>query len=199
MLTISLQVKEFLKGCVFVENGEFKVTCFTGLSPERMKGALKGLHFKDVKGSYQWELDGHVFRIEPFQNQPRYDNVFGYRVYFNGSIDGAAYLFDLSLGYLEPKITGLEYNMPHGKKSRYDWIKDLSSRRTYLKSSRMGLFKKGKTGIVVLDDLVNLQIRPAKKESLKLIEGLKEIDFIRDELSPQEFDLFSCSEEGAVV
>jgi len=177
----------------------FKVTCFIEHSPEKLSSALSGLHFQKTKEGFVWNLDGHVFRIEPFKNQSRASNFYGYRVYFDGSIDGGLYLFDLSMGFFHPRVTGVEYNLFHHNRDKNDWLKDFNSRKSYQSSDTLGIYRKGKVGIVVLDDCVNLQIRATKKRSLKLIECLKQIDKIQEEIKPIEYDLFSIMGEGMAI
>ncbi|WP_209124513.1 hypothetical protein [Alkalihalobacillus sp. BA299] len=177
----------------------FKITCFIEHSPEKLSAALTGLHFQNKKEGFIWSVDGHIFRIEPFKYQGRATNSYGYRVYFDGSIDGGIYLFDLSMGFLNPKVTGVEYNLYHQNRDKNDWLKDLNSRKSYQKSDTLGIYRKGNVGVVVLDDCVNLQIRATKKRSLKLIECLKQIDMIQEEIKPVEYDLFSILEEGVAI
>ncbi|PGT83240.1 hypothetical protein [Bacillus sp. AFS040349] len=176
----------------------FKITCFAPISPEDLGKALKALKFQEKKGCYEWYLDGHVFRIEPFKNQPR-DSMKGYRVYFNGNIDGGIYLFDSALGWLETNISGVECELEIASMKSNDWIKDLISRNSFKTLDTRGLFLKGRVGVVVVNDKVNLQIRSTKGKQLKLIECLKEVNVIRDELRPDDFNLFSFIEEGVAV
>lgn len=177
----------------------FKVTCFIELSPEKLSSALSGLHFLNKNEGLVWSLDGHIFRIEPFKNQERANNSYGYRVYFDGSIDGGLYLFDLSMGFLNPRITGVEYSLYHHNRDKNDWIKDLNSRKPYKRSDTLGIYRKGNIGVVILDDCVILQIRATKNRSLKLLECLKQIDMIQEEIKTVEIDLFSFTEEGVAI
>ena len=177
----------------------FKITCFIELSHDKLATTLRGLHFQVNREGFFWSVDGHVFRIEPFKNQGRASNSYGYRVYFDGTIDGGIYLFDLSMGFLNPRITGVEYNLYHQNRVKNDWLKDFNSRKAYLNSDTTGIYRKGNVGIVVLDDCVNLQIRETKKRSLNLIECLKQINIIQEEIKPVEYDLFSIMEEGVAI
>jgi hypothetical protein len=165
------------------------------MSPEKIGENLNCLQFKEVKNGFEWYLDGHVFRIEPFQMQPRYGEK-GFRVYFNGSIDGGAYLFDMSLGWVNPSITGVEYTISHPSKKNKDWISDLLKRPSYHCIDTRGIFMKNGVGIVVINDQLHLQVRGKK---IKLLEVLKKIELLREELTPVEFDLFSYVEEGIAV
>ncbi|MFC0273563.1 hypothetical protein ACFFIX_19415 [Metabacillus herbersteinensis] len=176
----------------------FKLTCFASITPEDLEKALKGLRFVAKKDGYEWYVDGHVFRIEPFKNQSR-DSSKGYRVYFNGAIDGGIYLFDSSLGWLSPRIIGIEYELSHSKMKSTDWINDLNRRMSFQTLDIRGLFQKGRVNCVVVNDSLQLQIRTTKGKQLKLIECLKEIETLRDELLPNDFDLFSFHQEGVAV
>lgn len=176
----------------------FKLTCFAPIPPEQLGSALKGLRFVTKKDGFEWYLDGHIFRIEPFKNQPR-ESMKGYRVFFNGEIDGGIYLFDSSLGWLEPMVTGVEFELTHHNRKTEDWIKELLNRPSYKLVDNRGLFHKGRVGVAVFNDKVTFQIRSSKGKGLKLIECLKEIELLQSELKPVEFDLFSCMEEGVAV
>jgi len=176
----------------------FKLTCFAPIPPEQLGTALRGLRFATKKEGFEWYLDGHIFRIEPFKNQPR-ESMKGYRVLFNGEIDGGIYLFDSSLGWLEPMVTGVEYELSHQKMKTEDWIKDLMKRPSYKMIDSRGLFQKGRIGVVVVNDKITFQIRASKGKKLKLIECLKEIELLQSELRPVEFDLFSYLDEGVAV
>ncbi|WP_066412842.1 hypothetical protein [Sutcliffiella cohnii] len=173
----------------------FKITCFLGTSPEKLSIALSGLRFQQTKDGFIWGLDGHIFHIKPFKNQAR-GTLYGYRIYFNGSIDGGLYLFDTSLGCLSPKVTGVEYSLFCPTKSKLEWIQDFNSRRTFSKTDTIGIYRKGNAGIVVLEDSVSIQIRSFSKRPLKLIECLKQLDILLSEIKPLEYDLFSFSQEG---
>jgi len=172
----------------------FKIICFVKLPPEQLTQALKGLYFMTHGDSLVWKMDGATFQIVPFKQRLRSDTTFGYKVYFNGSIDGGGYLFDLSLGYLNPKINGIEYRALNEKFNKNDWLKMLETRKTFLPSETRGIYRKGRVGIIVLDNQLVLQIRANKNKSLKLMESLKELSSIYDELKPEKFDLFSFSQ-----
>lgn len=172
----------------------FKITCFASMPPEDLFAALRGLSFVKKRDYFEWQLDGHFFRIEPFKNQSR-NSLKGYRVYFNGAIDGGLYLFDSALGWLSPSIAGVEYELTHDSKDSNEWLKDLSKRPSFKCLDARGLYMKGNTHLVVVNDKINLQIRSPKGKSLKMIECLKEVNALRNELKPVSFDLFSIGQE----
>lgn len=168
----------------------FKITCFAPIEPEQLGKALKGIHFMATKKGYEWSMDGTTFRIEPFQEQPR-DSMKGYRIYFDGDIHGGTYLFDLSIGCMGAEVTGVEYQLEHQSMKKEQWLKDLRRRPSFKMIDPRGLFMKQKVGVVLLNDSVILQLHSRKNQKLIMVNALKEIDFIRDELQPVEFDLFS--------
>lgn len=176
----------------------FKVTCFAPITPDKLWDGLKGLQFTKKKEGFEWYLDGHVFRIEPFKNQSR-TNMKGYRVYFNGSIDGAIFLYDFALSWINPAITGIEFSLSHSNITSQDWIKDLMSRSSISTVDTKGIFKKGPIGIVVVNDEVVIQLRSSKGSQLNLLPSLKQIESIKEELKPAEHDLFSLLEEGVAI
>jgi hypothetical protein len=171
----------------------YKLTCFAPIEPKQLELALKGITFKTVKNGFEWKMDGATFRIEPFQNQPR-DSMKAYRVLYDGSdIHGGAYLFDLSLGCMGGIVTAVEYTMEHPTMKHQDWMKDLRKRKSYQMIDARGLFMKQGIGIVVVDNSITVQLRSRKNQKLILVEALRKVDFIREELCPVEYDLFSCS------
>ncbi|MFT9496316.1 MULTISPECIES: hypothetical protein [Bacillota] len=176
----------------------FKLTCFAPIEPEKLELSLRGIHFKIVKNGFEWHMDGTTFRIEPFQNQPR-ESMKAYRVYFDGDIQGGSYLFDLSLGCMGAIVTGVEFIMTHPKMKQDDWIKDLRKRPSYKMIDPRGLFMKGSCGVVVVNDSVTLQLRSKKNKKLIMVDCLKKIDFIREELYPVEYDLFSIPAEEDIA
>lgn len=176
----------------------FKVTCFAPITPEELWKGVKGLHFTKKEEGFEWYLDGHVFRIEPFKNQSR-TSMKGYRVCFNGSIDGAIFLYDFALSWINPSITGIEFSLSHSTLKTRDWIKDFMSRSSFSTVDSKGIFKKGPIGIVVVNDVVTLQLRSSKGKQLNLLASLKEIETVKEELKPAEHDLFSYVEEGVAV
>lgn len=175
----------------------FKITCFASVHPSTLGPALKAVHFNEVKGRFIWRLEGAEFVIEPFKNYGDHQSSYGYRVYFDGSIDGAMYLFDMSLGCFQPQITGVEYLLQHQSKNQEGWINDLLKRPSYRTCDVRGVFFKGHVGVVCLpDSTVNLQIRK-KIKAYKLIELLKEIDCLKHDIMPVDYDLFSV--EGVAI
>lgn len=176
----------------------FKMTCFAPIEPRQLAEKLKGILFKTVKNGFERNLDGTTFRIEPFQNQPR-DSMKAYRVYFEGSVLGGSYLFDLSLGCMGAIVTGVEYILEHPSMKQADWLKELRRRPSYQMTDSKCLFKKHDCGVIVVNNTVTLQLRSKKNQKLIMVDCLKKIDFIREDLLPVEFDLFSFSEEEEIA
>lgn len=168
----------------------FKMTCFAPVAVNQLEKILGGIHFKTTKNGFEWYMDGTTFRIEPFQNQPR-DSMKAYRIYFDGSIEGGCYLFDLSLGVMGGIITAIEYVLEEPTMKQEDWISDLRKRSSYQMVDSRGLFTKHGCGIVVVNNTVTIQLRAKKNQKLKMVDALKQVDLIREELTPVKFDLFS--------
>jgi hypothetical protein len=177
----------------------FKLTTFVSIHPEKLEIALRGLHFNQTTKGFEWKLDGHTFLISPFGPKGNHQESYGYRIYFDGLIDGGLYLFEMCMSGYEPRIQAVEFDLIHKNRSQQDWIKDFLSRPSLLPGSMRGIFSKGKVGIVCLPDhTVNIQLRIKSKAS-KLSEFLKEIESVRYELQPSDFDLFSSFEEEVAV
>lgn len=174
----------------------FKITCFAPIEPKQLEKALKGIHFKTVKYGFEWKMDGTTFRIEPFKNDPR-GIVRGYRAYFDGDIHGGTYLFDLSLGCLGAEVTAVEYILKYPTMSSVDWLNNIRKRSSYQMIDSRGLFNKQGVGVIVVNDSVTLQLHSRKSKKLIMVDAIKKIDFIREELVPVEYDLFSFQEEIA--
>ncbi|MEK4671093.1 hypothetical protein [Niallia sp. FSL R7-0271] len=172
----------------------YKLTCFIPMEPDEVEEALRGIRFTKKKDGFEWSMNGSVFRIEPFQNQSR-ELLKGYRVYFDGDIVGCSYLFDLSIGCLGAHVTSIDCIIEHPSKTYQDWITDLSKRPSCKMIDSKGLFVKGDIYLTIVNNSLIIQKRSRKNQKLKLIETLKQIDFIREDLSPKEFDLFSFGEE----
>lgn len=172
----------------------YKLTCFIPMEPNEVEEALKGLRFTKMKNGFVWNMNGSIFRIEPFQNQSR-ELLKGYRVYFDGDIVGGSYLFDLSIGCLGAQVTNIDCIMEHPTKTSQEWINDLLKIPSCKMIDAKGLFLKGDIYLTIVNDSLIIQKRSRKNQKLKLIETLKQIDFIREDLSPKEFDLFSFGEE----
>lgn len=176
----------------------FKLTCFAPVETVQLEKALKGINFKRVKNGFEWYMDGTTFRIEPFQNQPR-DSMKAYRVYFNCEISGGLYLFDLSLGCMGAVITGIEYILEHPTMKHADWMKEMRKRPSYKMIDPKGLFTKEGCGVILVNDSVILQIRSKKNQNLIMVDCLRKIDFIRGDLTPVEYDLFSFADEEVIA
>lgn len=170
----------------------FKLTMFSTSHPEEVGKSLKGLHFKESKEGFFWELDGHKFIISPFGPTENYRESYGYRVYFNGLIDGGLYLFEMSMSCFQPHITGVEFDLSVPSYTQDDWIKEFSKRPSFSSTQNVrGIFNRGEIFIVCLpNNSVNIQIRKKAKGS-KLASFIKEIDSVRNEITPSEYDLFS--------
>ncbi|NLP52212.1 hypothetical protein [Bacillus sp. RO1] len=180
--------------------GMFKLTCFSPVPAKEIGNLLKGFRFKHIANEFVWEVDGHCFRIVPFGTQGNSQTQYGYRVYFNGSIDGGLYLFELSMGCLNPTINAVEYDLIFKGKKQEDWIKDLLKRPSYTPQQVRGIFSKGNVNVICLpNQIVNLQIRKKHSKAFKLIELLKEVENIKEELKPVKYDLFSAYEEVVAI
>ncbi|UAL49881.1 hypothetical protein K7887_22450 (plasmid) [Sutcliffiella horikoshii] len=178
----------------------FKLTCFSPVSAKEIGKLLKGFRFKNIANEFVWEVDGHVFRIVPFGPQGNSQTQYGYRVYFNGSIDGGLYLFELSMGCLKSTINAVEYDISLEEWTQDDWITDLLKRPSYKPQQIRGIFSKGNVNVICLpNNIVNLQLRKKHSKAFKLIELLKEVESIKEELEPVEFDLFSTFEEVVAI
>ncbi|MFE7064530.1 hypothetical protein ACFVAD_20555 [Sutcliffiella sp. NPDC057660] len=178
----------------------FKITVFSPIPPVEIGPLLKGFRFTEVKNEFVWKVDGYVFRIVPFGTQGRAQTAYGYRVFFNGSIDGGQYLFDLSMGCFTPTINAVEFDLTHPTMKQSDWISDMLRRPSYKTGQLRGIFEKGNVKIVCLpNDVVNLQLRKNHSRVVKLPVFLKEVEMIRDDLLPVEYDLFSSFEEGIAI
>lgn len=172
----------------------FKITCFAPIEPNQLEKALKGIHFKTINSGFEWKMDGSTFRIKPFENQPR-GSMKAYRVFFDGDIHGGAYLFDLSLGCMGAIVSGVDYHLEHPTMKHQDWMKDLRKRASYQMIDARGLFMKQGIGVVLVNDTLTLQLRSRKNQKLIMVDSLKKIDIIREELMPVEYDLFSFQRE----
>ncbi|WP_190284985.1 hypothetical protein [Bacillus sp. S3] len=70
-------------------------------------------------------------------------------------------------------------------------------RPSYQMIDARGLFVKQGVGVILVNDSVTLQLRSQKGKKLIMVDAIKKIDFLREELVPVEFDLFSFQEEIA--
>jgi hypothetical protein len=172
----------------------YKITCFAEMDPKSLGEHLKALRFKTIKSGYEWQTNGHIFRIEPFRFQEEHGQ-YGYRVSFNGGIDGGYYLFDVSLGWLNLDVTAIEYVISISTRSKMDWFQDFKSRKSFKMLDGRGLFDcKGFT-VIILDREVHIQKRAYKGKRLKLMDCLKEVDCLQAEITPVEYDLFTVLKE----
>lgn len=176
----------------------FKLTCFVPMEPNQLETLLKGIHFQPRNNGLEWRMDDAVFRIEPFKNQPR-DSMKAYRVYFDGDIDGGLYLFDLSLGCLGAQVTAIEYALQSPGMTTSDWIKELRKRPSYKMVDGRGIYSKLGAHIVVVNNTLTIQMHSPKNKKLKTVDCLKQVNSIREDLTPVEVDLFSFSTEEAGI
>lgn len=172
----------------------FKLTCFAPIEPEQLGKALKGIHFNQVRNGFEWAIDGSTFRIEPFENQPR-TSLKGYRITFNCDLSGGLYLFDLSLGCLGAYVTGIEFILEHPSMFHANWMKEMRKRPSFKMIDPRGLFFKNGINIVLVNDSVTIKMHSRKNKKLILADCIKQIDLIREELQPNDFNLFSFQRE----
>lgn len=175
----------------------YTITCFTEITPEKLGNYLKGISFKHTKDGFEWSIDGYTFRIVPFKNQPR-DSLKGYRVYFDGDMNGGTYLFNLSMGCLSPIVTGVEFVLEHEDMKTMDWIKELRKHPSFKRTDMYGIYEKNGMGLIVVNDSITIQMRSKKNKKLILIDCMRQIESIRDELKPVDFNLFSILQEDIV-
>ncbi|WP_201715516.1 hypothetical protein [Rossellomorea arthrocnemi] len=169
----------------------FKLTTFASVHPDKLGEALKGLHFEQTTKGFEWRLDGHSFLISPFGPKGEFQESYGYRVFFDGLIDGGLYLFEMSMSCFKPNIQAVEFDLVHPNKYQQDWIHEFNKRPSFEPGSLNGIFTKGSIGICCLPvHTVNIQLRKKSKYT-KLAEFLREVDLIREEITPIEYDLFN--------
>lgn len=172
----------------------YKITMFIDTSIEELGRELVKIRFRPCKGTKGWEftMKDIYFRIEPLKTQG-YNSEIGIRIYSNGSIDGILHLFETSLVWTNPIITGVEIIL-EGIKNAADWLRDirrLKSFKSVLTELHRGIFRKDNTSLVFVSDIATLQIRGKK---LNLRDCLREVSSIRDEILPNPIDLFSFAE-----
>lgn len=172
----------------------YKITCFAPIEPEQLAKQLKAVHFKPVKKGFEWSLNGTFFRIEPFQEQPR-GSLKAYRVSFNGDIPGGMYLFDLSIGCLDPMIKGVEQTITHHAMKNADWMNEIRKRPSYQMIDARGVYMKESVGVIVVNDTITYQIHSRKNNTLKLLDCLRKIEVMSIDMLPNDIDLFSYLEE----
>jgi hypothetical protein len=169
-----------------------------GVAPSELEKKLKAVGFTNQKGSLIWKSpndSGIIFQIVPFGVNDRHCSNYGYRLYFNGSIDGALYLYDMALAGFFPEVIGVEYNLTELERTRLGWVFYFKSRTSYIKEDDRGIFRKGNVGIVCVgDNHLNLQIRPKRPKGIvPLKESLVEISRLLEEINPMTLDLFSVA------
>jgi hypothetical protein len=166
------------------------ITTFAPIVPEQLAHVLKGLRFKISRQRYEWSQEGHMFAIEPFVHQPR-EKEKGYRVYANGLMDGILYMFDCTIGWLEPSVNGVEYILKHPSYTKDKWQKELAKRPSFKMVDTRGIYCKDGIFVVLVGDELRIQLRPPHSKKLNLLQGMRKVDSIREELQPIEYDLFS--------
>ena len=168
----------------------FRMTCFLNIPPEKLTSLLVPLKFQKTRDSLVWRMDDHYFSIHPFKNQPR-NGVYGYRVLFNGQMQGGIYLFDQSLSTFTPKIVSVEYILDNDKDVGW-WRNQCLKYR--LKKRSTGAFRSGRVSIVLTGETIHFMIRSSAGKGLKVYECFKEIDELKDLLVPSKVDLFSFAQ-----
>lgn len=170
----------------------FKITFFASIDPRQLQMRLEKLKFTPTSDGHQWEIDGYSFIIEPFKNQPS-DDMKGYRIYFNCNPDIALYLIDGVFRGIKRIVTSVEYTLSLKGITSRKWIAHLDGQPQCTMTDPRGLFTKNGVGLVVVNDRVILVYR---KNTMRLAEGLKKVDSIREELvHSMEVGLFSSKKE----
>ncbi|MEX3623627.1 hypothetical protein [Viridibacillus arvi] len=173
----------------------YKITFFMELSPKELEEKLLPVGFKKLNAALIWGSEDTMFKIVPFGSD-NHSTSHGYRLYFNGSITGALYLYDMGLNMFKPHISGVEYNITEIERTQQAWNFYFKSRTAYKIIDERGIYSKGNVGIVcVQDNLLNLQVRPTRpKGEVSLNRSLEEIATLIEEINPTTMDLFSFSE-----
>ena len=181
----------------------YKVSAFLQYSFEELVPLLKPIGFR-VKKQDENEvlvlgIDGLSFIIRPLQ--VRGVKPFGYHITYDGSCDGFLALYDMYVGIMNPEVTGVQYELKKADKTQEEWITTLKKLKPVQMLDHRGIFQWGSVGIVVVSEFVNLQIRSRgpKAKHLKIIECMHEIERVRDEINPSDFNLFTFLEEEGVA
>ncbi|MBU8908187.1 hypothetical protein [Desertibacillus haloalkaliphilus] len=174
----------------------FTLTVMIDRSPSEVAESVRGLGFQVKKEGLELNVDGHVFRIQPFKYQDHRVRNYGYRICFDMSIESGAYFFETTFGHLQPHVQAIEYDLDVEDCSQMNWNKELIA-KGYRQVDARGIYSSGSVGIVVLDECVNMQVRSVRRKSLNLNKSLHEIMSVRDEIHPpvNHHDLFSFVEE----
>lgn len=181
----------------------YKVTAFLHYSFQELISLLKPVGFrtmqKDGHECLVLRIDGLSFVIRSLQ--VRGVKPFGYHLSYDGSCDGFLALYDMYIGIMNPEVTGVQYELRKADTTQTEWITKLKGLKPVKTIDASGIFQWGSVGIVVVPDFVNLQIRSKgpKAKHLKIIECMQEIERVRDEINPSDFNLFSFLEEGVVA
>lgn len=181
----------------------YKVTVFLPYSFQELVPLLKPVGFSKMVRNGQdtlvLRIDGLSFVIRPLQ--VRGIKPYGYHITYDGSCDGFLALFDMYIGIMNPEVTGVQYELRRENMTPSEWIKKLEEFKPVRTIDSKGIFQWGNVGIVVVPEFVNLQIRSSgpKAKHLKIVECMQEIERVRNELNPSDFNLFSFLEEGVVA
>lgn len=176
---------------------KYKITLFSSVGAEELAEKLCTIRFNvDQKnGDVYWKGDnGEFFVISPFRQPYRY-GLQGYRVYSNYPISTIMYLFKGAFGWVDVKVTGIEYEI-HYSKSKSEYLRHLMSHPSITTVDSRGIFSKQDVIIVLLNDKVVLQRRVNLK---KIREEFKKIEDVKDTVFPNSHDLFSLLSEVEAV
>ncbi|MFD1736210.1 hypothetical protein ACFSCX_06485 [Bacillus salitolerans] len=176
---------------MFKPLNSYRLTVFLNVHPKKLQEYLRGMNFVHQGDSLLWKVDHHEFRITPFKKYGDFQVEWAYRISFNGSIDGGMYLLDLSVGCFKPSIKAIEYTLFDESMKFEDWIREMRKRPSFLMKETKGLFQKGELNCVVIDHALILSLRKKTRKIHQVIECMKEIDKVRDDLMPNKIDLFS--------
>lgn len=171
--------------------GRFKITFFLKQSIKELTVGLKGLGFVPSEKKLRWTVGEKVFDICPFTGEKRHDEPYGYRAFFNGTVGGGLYLYDLSVAVYKPIVAAVEYTMSFGDTTRQEWIQHFNQQRTLNEGPLEGTYNWNGIYLSVLPDQLLFMVRAKKNKKLNINECVKRIEAVKEEVIPQRFDLFS--------
>lgn len=174
-------------------NRTFKITFFLEQSIKELEAGLKGLGFKRAEKALVWKVEDRVFEICPFAAAKRYNDPYGYRVYFNGTVSGGLYLFDLSIALYRPQVIAVECESPFGDKTRQEWVRHFKSLANMQDGPMEGTFRWKGINIMVTDRVI-FMLRAKQQKTIKIVECVKKIKDVQAEMMPERFDLFSVGD-----
>lgn len=178
-------------------NHEYRLTVFVNQKEETMEKAWRSLRLKNKHNVFELMMEDTYFRITPFQNQPR-SSLNGYRIAFNGTLEGCMYLLDTSFGWTTVEVTGVYCIIKDEGKSKKDWLDLLTHDLDGELVDARGLIRVNKKMVSILPEGVCIEMHAPKGKQLNTYQTLKEIDSIREMITPKEYDLFSFMEEEAL-